>query len=371
MVRVSKFMARLLGVTAAGQLAFAAAASYVVPWPLAVVLAAVATIGFVPVANRMLRAERHPLDLAYFVHWTASLLTIATAPLAVVALALAHRPLAPAPALGYVAALALAAYGALVRRRWTSIERVRIAIDGLDSRFDGYRIAHLSDLHIGPFTPRAWGLRWARAASALDCDLAVVTGDLVTQGSAYHADIADVIGAIRAKDGVLVVLGNHDYSPSPEALVAMLEARGARVLRNDGVLVPWSGADAPMASGSTALFVAGIDDRWSRRADIDRALRERPEGASAILLAHDPADFDAAAARGVDLVLSGHTHGGQIALPLAPRRFNFGRLHRRHTLGVYREGRSALVVHPGLGTSGPPVRVGVAPAIVEITLRSS
>ncbi|HEY1960094.1 MAG TPA: metallophosphoesterase [Polyangiaceae bacterium] len=357
MLRVSKFMRRLLALTAVGQAAFAAAAASVVPWPVAVVLAAAATIAFVPVANRGLRGERHAVDLPYFVHWTASFLAIALAPLALVLFALLHRPLAPAPAIGYLAALAIAAYGALVRRRWTRVQRVDVRIDGLDPRFDGYRIAHLSDLHIGPFTPRAWGLRWARAASALDCDLAVVTGDLVTQGSAFHADIADVVGAIRARDGVLLVMGNHDYAEAPESLVAMLEARGARVLRNESV-VPRAG-----------LFVAGIDDRWSRRADMDRALEKRPDGASAILLAHDPVDFEAAAARGVDLVLSGHTHGGQIALPLAARRFNFGRLHRRHTLGFYRKGRSALVVHPGLGTSGPPVRVGVAPAILEITLR--
>jgi predicted MPP superfamily phosphohydrolase len=70
-------------------------------------------------------------------------------------------------------------------------------------------------------------------------------------------------------------------------------------------------------------------------------------------------------------VLSGHTHGGQLAVPFAARHANLGRLHRRHTLGVYQRGKSSLVVHPGLGTSGPPVRLGVAPAIVEITLRAS
>ena len=364
-------MARLLGLTAIGHAVFAAAAGFGLerasmphPWALGVAVAAASTLAFVGRANQVLRGHRRSrlavalVDVPYFVHWTAGLLALPFALLFGLAAVATHRSLGGAMAAAYGAGLALAAYGALVRRRWTAVERLAIAIEDLDPRFDGYRIAHLSDLHIGPFTPRAWGLRWARAASALECDLAVVTGDLVATGSAFHGDIADVVGELRAKDGVLVVMGNHDYYGSAESLVAMLESRGARVLRNDGLVV------------SAGLFVAGVDDRWSLRSDLDRALRDKPPAASAILLAHDPADFDAAAARGVDLVLSGHTHGGQIALPLAPR-FNIGRFHRRHTLGLYREGRSALVVHPGLGTSGPPVRVGVAPAIVEITLRST
>jgi len=356
-------MRRLLGLTAIGQAAFAAAAAFLLgragapwPWALGAALALATTVAFVRRANVYLRGERRSrlavalVDVPYFVHWTGSLLAVALLPLAVLVV---RSP--AAAAIAWAAGIAIAAYGTLVRRRWVATERVSIVLDDLDPSLDGYRIAHLSDLHIGPFTPRAWGMRWARAASALACDLAVVTGDLVTSGSAFHEDVADVVGALRAKDGVLVVMGNHDYSSKPDALVAGLEARGARVLRNDG-----------RALGR--LFVAGLDDRWSRRADLDRALRDRPAGASTILLAHDPVDFPAAAARGVDLVLSGHTHGGQIALPLAPRRWNLSRLHRRHTLGLYRDGRSALLVHPGLGTSGPPVRVGVAPAIVEITL---
>ena len=201
-------------------------------------------------------------------------------------------------------------------------------------------------------------MRWARAANSLACDLVVVTGDLVVSGTAFHDDAAEVVGALRAKDGVLVVMGNHDYDHGDggEALVRAVELRGARVLRNEGV-------------DRAGLFIAGIDDRWSKRADLDRAFLHRPRGAVTVLLAHDPADFAGAAERGAHLVLSGHTHGGQLALPFIARHANLGRFSRRHTLGVYRRGNASLVVHPGLGTSGPPVRLGVAPAILEITLR--
>jgi predicted MPP superfamily phosphohydrolase len=203
-------------------------------------------------------------------------------------------------------------------------------------------------------------MRWATAVNALACDLVVVTGDMVTNGSHFHVEIADVVGAMRAKDGVVVAMGNHDYFGDGEGLVAKLRERGARVLRN---------ASEALTRGGTHVRLAAIDDRWSRRSNMDEALRGREPGEPAILLAHDPVDFAAAASRGVDLVLSGHTHGGQLAVPLLARHANLSRFSREHTLGVYRRGRSQLVVHPGLGTSGPPVRVGVAPAIVEITLR--
>ena len=362
-------MTRLVGLTSAGHVVFAVALIQLgVPWWIALPIATASVAFFVGRANTYLRGERRPrfavalVDLPYFIHWTAGFLAI---PFALAALFVAPRLAFP---VGYAAGLALATYGALFRRRAFAIERTTIEIPGLDPALDGYRIAHLSDLHIGPWTPRAWGLRWARAANALGCDLTVVTGDLVTSGTTFHDDAADVVGALEAKDGVLVTMGNHDYDhdhgagSAGERLVAAIESRGARVLRNDGVSL-------------RGLFVGGIDDRWSNRADLDRVFSGRPRGATTVLLAHDPVDFEGAADRGADLVLSGHTHGGQLAVPFAARHANLGRFHRRHTLGVYRRagrtGASALVVHPGLGTSGPPVRLGVVPAIVEITLRAS
>lgn len=357
---MSRFMTRLAGLTSAGHVAFVAALVQLgVPWWLALPMAAASVAIFVNRANVYLRGAKRSrvsvalIDVPYFIHWTAGFIAI---PIAILALVFVPRVAFVA---AYGAGVVLAAYGAIFRRRAFSIERATIEIPGLAPELDGYRIAHLSDLHIGPWTPRSWGLRWARAANALECDLAVVTGDLITSGTAFHDDAADVVGALKAKDGVLVAMGNHDYDHGAggEALVAAVESRGARVLRNEGALC-------------RGLFVGGIDDRWSNRADLDRVFSQRPENATTVLLAHDPADFEGAAERGAHLVLSGHTHGGQLAVPFAARHANLGRLHRRHTLGVYQHGKSSLVVHPGLGTSGPPVRLGVAPAIVEITLRA-
>jgi predicted MPP superfamily phosphohydrolase len=156
-------------------------------------------------------------------------------------------------------------------------------------------------------------------------------------------------------------MGNHDYFGEGEPLISMLRGRGVRVLRNEGVVIERAGAQ---------LWLAAIDDTWTRRDDLARALEGRPDGAATVLLAHDPARFDAAAEAGAHLVLSGHTHGGQIAMPFASRALSLASLAHPYNVGVYRRGRSTLYVHPGLGTTGPPMRLGVAPEVTILVLRA-
>jgi predicted MPP superfamily phosphohydrolase len=118
------------------------------------------------------------------------------------------------------------------------------------------------------------------------------------------------------------------------------------------------------------LWVAAIDDTWTRRDDIERALRDRPAGCPVLLLAHDPSSFDDASDAGATVVLSGHTHGGQIAAPFLSQFVNLAFVYR-YRIGFYRRGRSVLYVHPGLGTTGPPMRLGVAPEVTILVLRSN
>jgi predicted MPP superfamily phosphohydrolase len=255
----------------------------------------------------------------------------------------------------------VAGYGVTLRRWFFVVRRIDIPVRGLDPRFDGYTIAQLSDLHIGAFHPLWWGQRWARAANANAADAVVVTGDMVTSGVAFHEDIAELVGGLRGKDGVYVIMGNHDYFGEGEPLVSLLRARDVHVLRNEGVVLERDGA---------RLFLAGIDDTWTKRADLDAALRERPEGVPTVLLAHDPERFGAAAERNVALVLSGHTHGGQVAFPFLGRWINASRLAHEFHIGLYEKGDSTLYVSGGLGTTGPPVRLGVAPSMALIRLRA-
>jgi uncharacterized protein len=235
----------------------------------------------------------------------------------------------------------------------------RIPIAGLPAAFEGYRIAQISDLHCGPFTPPARVQRWVADVNAQGADLIAVTGDLITSGADYVTAVAACLGDLRAPDGVFGCMGNHDYFTDGDHFARELERQGLRLLRNNGKVLERSGE---------RLYLAGVDDTWTHRHDLDRALRARPPGAPVVLLAHDPALFPAAAARSIALTLSGHTHGGQLAIPVAPRFFNLSRLVTPFTAGLYHIGRSALYVNRGLGTTGPPIRIGVRPEIAVFTL---
>jgi predicted MPP superfamily phosphohydrolase len=306
-------------------------------------------------------------DIPYFVHWCAAVWTLIPAVVAtilapLVDLVRGHAMSLPVDAymVAYFSGLVVCGYGVLVRRRWVRVVEREVAITGLDPRLEGMRIAHLSDLHIGTMTPLSWGLSWARSANAKAPDVTVVTGDMVTSGTDFHGDVADVIGALRAPGGVFASMGNHDYFGEGEPLVTLLRARGVTLLRNEGVVIERNGAK---------IWMAAIDDTWTRRDDIASAMRHRPADTTAVLLAHDPNRFDAAAEAGADLVLSGHTHGGQIALPFVPR-VNFASFGYPYNIGIYRRNRSVLYVHPGLGTTGPPIRIGAAPEVTILVLKA-
>ncbi|RKH41992.1 metallophosphoesterase [Corallococcus sicarius] len=242
---------------------------------------------------------------------------------------------------------------------WPRLRRRTVCIEGLEPGLEGYRIGQLSDVHCGPQVPEARVAAWVKRLNGLDLDLVTVTGDLITHGPSHVEAVARALGGLRAKDGAFVCMGNHDYFTDGEHLVRELERHGLDVLRNRGVVVE---------RGTARLFVAGVDDTWTSRHDLGRALASRPEGAPTVLLAHDPDLFPQAQAQGVELTLSGHTHGGQLGVP-GVRRWSLARFITRWTAGLYREGRSWLYVNRGAGTTGPPVRLGAPAELAVITLR--
>jgi predicted MPP superfamily phosphohydrolase len=317
----------------------------------------------------------HPLwvwliETPYFVHFCASLLFGPLAWVALLGVGLASWTglLSPVPALSaylgplYLASLVLGAYGTLVRRFWTPVRKVEVAIAGLPPALEGYTLVQLSDVHCGPYMPRWYYRALARRASALGAHAVMLTGDMINEGSGYLDDVADFVRHLSAPDGVFASMGNHDYLGTVDGVANAMARGGATVLRNEGVVL------APARDGG--LYLAAVDDTWSRRADLEATFSARPAHLPCVLLAHDPSLFPAVLARGdVDLMLSGHTHGGQMAVPFAARRWNFAALRYRYTLGAYREGRTLLYVHRGNGTSGPPARIGAAPEIALLTLK--
>jgi len=256
-------------------------------------------------------------------------------------------------------ALAVAFYACFIRRRWVRTVTLEIPIQGLPESLDGFRIVQLSDLHIGNFSTQAWLERWVARANGLSPDLVVVTGDLINAGDHFVVPMAKGLSGLRAREGVVVSLGNHDYWSDVPALVSALRSSGLEVMRNTG---------REIRRGEGRLYLAAVDDTWTGRADLEAALGGRPNGMPAVLLAHDPTLFPAAAERGVGLTLSGHTHGGQLAVPFRPR-WNLSARVYPYTAGLYQVGASSLFVHQGLGTTGPPIRLGAAPEIAVLVLR--
>ena len=313
-------------------------------------------------------------DEPLFCHWSACVFSLPVFALGAAGLGVAHAfgaQLPPAPfragnvglselgLLVYGAAFALSAWGVWGERRRLQVHTLELPIPGLDPALDGLRVAHLSDLHIGGFDSVAAGRRWVDRANALEPDIVAVTGDLVTTGAHWYDDAAEVIGSLRGRRGVFVSLGNHDQWDASK-LVGALERSGARVLRNAWQLV---------GSADAAIVIAGLDDRYTKRDDLKLTLEGRPKGVPTVLLAHYPESFPAAAGYGVELVLSGHTHGGQIGVPFFAERLHLGVFTRHAGRGLYRRGSSTLYVSAGLGTTGPPLRLGIPPEIALFVLK--
>jgi hypothetical protein len=258
----------------------------------------------------------------------------------------------------YAFGLAVAAWGVWGERRRLLVRHYRVPIERLPPELHGYRVVHLSDLHIGGFDGKEKGLRWVAQANALAPDLVAVTGDLVTSGTAYYEDAARVLERLSAVDGVCVSLGNHDQWDQA-LLVDALRARGLRVL--DGEL-------CEVERGGATLIVAGSGAHPSAGEALRRCLAGREGKPVTMLLAHFPSLHGLAERLDVDLVLSGHTHGGQIGVPLWADRLNAATLLGQHGRGLHHGRRSVLHVSAGLGTTGPPLRLAIPPEIAVLEL---
>jgi predicted MPP superfamily phosphohydrolase len=261
----------------------------------------------------------------------------------------------------WLVGLVLSAFGVLVQPRLLRVRRVEVPIAGLDAALDGFRIAQLSDVHLGSLCPRGRVERWVRRVNALDVDLVALTGDYVSSGVSFHAEIAETLGALRGREGVLAVMGNHDYYGNGEPLLGLLAARGVRVLRNEHLT---------LSRGDARLCVAGVDDLYTRRGDVHRAVAGRDPDVPLVALAHDPRRFPELARAGAALTLSGHTHWGQLALPFFAERLNMARLLGPQTAGLHALGDARLWVSPGLGATGSPLRIGAAPEVTVLELRA-
>ncbi|MEU2039923.1 metallophosphoesterase [Nocardia niwae] len=237
-----------------------------------------------------------------------------------------------------------------------SVKRVAVPLAKLPRGADGFRIAVVSDVHLGPILGRGFAERVVRTVNDTRPDLIAVVGDLV-DGSVEHLRSAvEPLAGLRARHGAFFVTGNHEYFSGAEQWVEHVQELGMHLLANARTELP-------------GFDLAGVNDvqgaRTGQGPDFGKALGDRDRDRTAVLLAHQPVLIDDAVAHGVDLQLSGHTHGGQ----LWPGNYLAG-LANPTVAGLERYGDTQLYVSRGAGAWGPPVRVGAPSDITVVELVS-
>lgn len=223
----------------------------------------------------------------------------------------------------------------------------RIWLNGLPEAFRGFRILQISDIHHSRFFPLDRVARLVELSNRLRPDLVALTGDFVTYSRGSIEPVAEMLGALEARAGVVAVLGNHDFRVGAATIERALRRRGIEVLRNRHILLRKNGEVLP---------VAGVDD-YHYGADPAQALRGIPAGAPTLFLAHNPRLLQVLACHGVSLVLAGHTHGGQVNLPLLGSIYGRSPERLRFKMGWDRLGETQIYVSRGIGTIVLPWRL--------------
>jgi predicted MPP superfamily phosphohydrolase len=253
--------------------------------------------------------------------------------------------------------LAQAARSALAEPYMLTIEHRLIWLSRLPAALDGLRVVHLSDVHHSAFTSREQVARAVETANRLKPDIIALTGDYISHDRTFAAPCAEMLGRLRARYGVYAVLGNHDHWTDAALITDLFQAEGITMLVNQGMRFEQKQA---------AFWLAGVDDTMVGLEDISLALAGSSDDEMKLLLAHNPIILRRAARAGVDLVLSGHTHGGQVAL----RSERGSRARRRRQLqGLGRHGDTQIYVTRGVGTVILPIRYGCPPEVSLLELR--
>ncbi len=263
------------------------------------------------------------------------------------------------------------AYGLLYGRLNLDIAPRTIHLPRLPRAFEGFRIAQLSDIHIGPYMPAEEIRKYVAIANAQKADMVVLTGDFVTFDPATQQPVVDALRGLRAPYGVYGSLGNHDaWAGVEDSITELFRQVGVRILRAENVAIEARGE---------SINLIGVDFQSARRfgpspavphllADIEALIDPHRVN---ILLSHNPDTFDRAAELGIDLSLAGHTHGGQAALEFISPEIAPSRLVTPYVAGLFQKPGGQLYVNRGLGTIFIPIRLGAPPELTIYSLTRS
>lgn len=272
------------------------------------------------------------------------------------------------------AALACAAgagaYAMVVEPERLAVRRLEIPIRGLPTTLDGLRLVHLSDTHYGPYISLGFLRRVVRRVNALRPDLVALTGDYVHRTAAAIPDGIGVFAGLRARLGAVAVLGNHDHWEGAKRCRQAFAGTRVKLLDNRRLFLTADGLTQRPTPGGEPLCMAGLGDLWEGDPDWRAALGGVAAETPRILLAHNPdlAELLPTGLR-VDLMLCGHTHGGQVRLPWLGAPFVPSRHGQRYIGGLCRGPTGPVVVSRGVGLAALPARLGVPPELGLLTLR--
>ena len=241
------------------------------------------------------------------------------------------------------------------------VNHERIWLDALPDAFSGLRVVQISDIHHGLFLPKEWLAEAVQQANRLHPDIVALTGDFVTYSRAHIGPATEILGRLRARYGVYAVLGNHDFRVDADAIAHALRRQRIDVLRNRHI---------SLGVGGASLYLAGVDD-YGYGADVRRAMRGIPRDAATVLLAHNPRIISLASRQGVSLVLSGHTHGGQVNIPILGTVYGRSPQRLRYKIGWDRLGMTQIYVSRGIGTIVLPWRLRCPAEITDLELLPS
>ncbi len=274
-----------------------------------------------------------------------------------------------------VAAAGAPGYATLVEPWSIKVRRYSVAIDGLPESLRGLRIAQVSDTHLGPRIPESFVVQAYAMALDLNPDLIVLTGDHVHDGTREYQRAAELCKPMveRCPMGVIGVLGNHDWWGDGFALTRMLSDAGVRMIDNDRVWIDAATRRVVDAEPAQGIAMVGLGDLTDYRVDVERAFRDVGAETARIVLAHNPdtAEIDELSrgdAQRVDLMISGHTHGGQVKIPFVGTPVVPSEYGQKYAGGMVDGPRFRVCVSRGIGMSMLPVRVGVPPEISLIEL---
>jgi predicted MPP superfamily phosphohydrolase len=264
-----------------------------------------------------------------------------------------------------VAGLGVAGLGAadafLIEPRWIAVTHVPIPVEGLGPSFDGFRVVLVSDTHCGPYTTPAFVGRVVRLANRQQPDVVLLLGDYCHRHRSHIAPGIQPFAALRARHGAFAVLGNHDHWEDAEATRRTLACAGATELTNRAVVI---------RSGAEELAIGGVGDLWEDTQDPAAAFRDIAQATPRLLMSHNP-DYAEALPEGVrvDLMVCGHTHGGQVVVPFRGAPILPSRYGQKYRAGLVRGPRCRVYVTRGLGVIRPPVRFCCRPELTVLTLR--